>query len=403
MINRNKQGQLQQKAVQFIKDNDASIIEFGTGTGKTLTALLAAEGKILIVFKQEPHYQNWLNEIEKWNIEKDITLSTYDSLHKLEGTSWDIVILDEGHAGTDLRIEKLKQINTKKWVCLTATLPYDKRLLLKQLAKFKSIKYSLDNAIEDGIMPAGKLYIVDKHLDNRIAHLYYERKLPKKKDVEYTELKVSFSNRNNYSFGYILLIQCTEYQYYQCLSEDVDKLKESYIRTRQEFRKFFWLQKATQRKNWLSELKTGIAKKILSKLEGKRTVIFGHSKDQLESLGATDYVYSKHGKKRNAQVIQDFNEGNTDKLFNLKVLNEGMNLTHIEAGLIIAIDGKPLSSIQRMGRVWRSDSPEVYFIRIPFTRDSDNFTELFQEVKQEFIFLDENLNNVSEPKDNRGL
>ena len=42
-----------------------------------------------------------------------------------------------------------------------------------------------------------------------------------------------------------------------------------------------------------------------------------------------------------------------------------------------------------MGRVWRSSSPEVYFIRIPFTKDAENFEKLFKEIKQEFVSLDE--------------
>ena len=380
-----------EEALQFIQKHDASIIEFGTGTGKTKIALDAVNGKILVCYKQTPHLENWHAECTKWNIVKDITYTTYDSLHHLAGTSWDWIILDEAHAGTDLRVEKLKLLNTKKWICLTATLPHDKKLLLKQLANFKSIKYTLDDAINDGLLPEGKIYIVDKHLDNKYPTLTYFRKLPRKvKNQENEMLHINFSERTKYTYGVNLYIKCTEYQYYECLSEDVEYLKFQYFKGRQEYQKNLWLQAATKRKTWLSSLKTDVAAKILgARLRNKRSVIFAHTADQLERLNIKDYIYSARGKKYNQDLIQRFNNKEFDWLFNLKVLNEGMNLEGIEAGLVIAIDASPLSSIQRMGRVWRSSSPEVYFIRIPFTKDAENFEKLFKEIKQEFVSLDE--------------
>lgn len=51
---------LQERAGKFIEQHNAVILEFGTGVGKTKTVLEAIHGKTLVVYKQSPHYQNWL-------------------------------------------------------------------------------------------------------------------------------------------------------------------------------------------------------------------------------------------------------------------------------------------------------------------------------------------------------
>jgi len=375
---------LQERAGKFIEQHNAVILEFGTGVGKTKTVLEAIHGKSLVVYKQSPHYQNWLAEISKWNINKDITFITYDSLHHLEGTTWDFIVLDEAHGGTDLRIEKLKQLITKKWIFLSATLPYDKKILLRQLADFKIMKFSLDDAIEYNMLPEGSIFIVNRFLDNKTRNCVYQKHFKKYN----TTITVDYQSRH-YHRNVNLDIECTEQEYYSMLDEDVNRYRDIYFKERQDYQKTLWLQAGSKRKKWLNSIKTDIARKLIDKLGDKRIVIFAYTKEQIELLHDGEYVYSKFGKKKNTQTIQDFNDLHTNRLFNLKVLNEGMNLTAIDAGIIIGIDGKPLSSIQRMGRVWRSNRPEVYFIKIPYTQDDKYFIELQKETKQQFIILND--------------
>lgn len=372
--------QLYNKAKEKLDKSKAVLLQFGTGVGKTKTALDLADGNILIVYHNTPHLDNWKNECNKWNINKDITYTTYDSLHHLKDTKWDFIILDECHSITELRLEKLQDIYSDKYIYLSATVPYEKKLLLNKLAKFTTVKFTLTDAINAEILPPGNIYIVNRFLDNTTPNLIYKKHYKKYKEEKTVQFKDRFLYKNTN-----LNIICTEKEYYTILDENVSYWKNLYTMYRQDYQKIQWLLAGNNRKTWLNNLKTDALIKLLEKLNDKRVIIFAYTKEQLDQLNITDYIYSKNSKKVNEDVLNKFNSGDVNKLFNLKILNEGMNLSNIDAGIIVGIDSKPLSSIQRMGRVWRSNSPEVYFIRIPFTRDDDYFTQLREEVNQDFI------------------
>ena len=63
---------IQKKCSELIHTVDNLVLEFGTGVGKTLSALLAAKeigGKIKIVCAETSHIENWKLEMQKHNIE----------------------------------------------------------------------------------------------------------------------------------------------------------------------------------------------------------------------------------------------------------------------------------------------------------------------------------------------
>lgn len=86
---------------QIVNDNKKRcILGLGTGVGKTLTSLLLAQGKTLIVVdKQQKVDKTFENTIIKFNLEKNISVLTIDMFRK----TWDILpyfdtlIIDESH------------------------------------------------------------------------------------------------------------------------------------------------------------------------------------------------------------------------------------------------------------------------------------------------------------------
>jgi superfamily II DNA or RNA helicase len=93
--------QLLQIQAQIVEENKTHTgIFLGTGVGKTLTALLLAEGRILVICpKQQMLDRTWQKNAEKFALDKDLTVINYDMFWRRpeQWEQFDTVILDEGH------------------------------------------------------------------------------------------------------------------------------------------------------------------------------------------------------------------------------------------------------------------------------------------------------------------
>lgn len=72
----------------------------GTGVGKTLTCLILAEGKILVICpKQQMLDETWQKNSKKFKLDKDLTVINYDMFWRNweEYSKYDTIILDECH------------------------------------------------------------------------------------------------------------------------------------------------------------------------------------------------------------------------------------------------------------------------------------------------------------------
>ena len=67
------------------------------------------------------------------------------------------------------------------------------------------------------------------------------------------------------------------------------------------------------------------------------------------------------------------------------MLQEGVNLTDIEVGVIIQLDGEERSFIQRFGRTLRSDSPVQYIIYYKGTRDEEYLNNALENIDKKYI------------------
>jgi len=381
--------QIQTEASIAISNNRCVLLELGTGVGKTKVALDSANGSsALIVYKQKPHLNNWKDEIVKWQVDdRKFTFSTYNSLHKID-KSFDYLILDEAHAITESRLEHLKNIKFNKAIYLSATVPYEKKMLLSQLGKYKSVQFSLQDAIDNEVLPEPNIYIHPYRLNDVNTNCVYE----KKKKTDKQEVTIDYNQRWNYLSrkGIGLNIQCTEKQYYELITNDIEFWKSKHYELVQQRNFSFgrvaknkWLNLASKRKMFTNTCKTNIANSILSTLKG-RFIIFCSTIDQCNQLADSyEYNYPRvHSKNKNNQEVVDmFNEGRIDRLYNCSVLNEGMNLTDLDGALIIGVDSKELSTVQRMGRSMRSESPNIHIIKAMDTKDGENVDNIIGEYK----------------------
>lgn len=332
---------IQEQALKFSRKYNFLLLEFATGVGKTLASLKIAKevgGKWLILCKETAHISEWEKEIKKHKIKIDCEIICYASLHKVEGKY--NIICDEAHALTVKRRKLIiKNLQFERIVFLTATLPKAKETHLKILSDSQVRRYTvtMDNAISKGILPHPQIniYIVNMN-----------EKQQKKYDAIDAKIKHASS----------------DYYFYPTAANK---------------RKLDNLSRI--RKDIVANFKVPVVAKLVKHLEkkGKRFICFTHSIKQVERLAISDsYIHSKRTpRKKNQEVIENFNSGKSNHLFTVKMLTESANLVGIEDGILLQLDSKKLTFIQRMGRVLRAFFPTIHVFIVKNTMEYDPESE----------------------------
>lgn len=388
--------EIQQKAVEMMRDTPLLILQWATGCGKSKAAIDIVKDldthKVLLAVAEIAHRENWKQEFLKWGLPLDtgIVIETYASLKNHKGEKYDLIILDEAHhAGSDLRMEILEEIETEKVLALSATLPSDMWFKLGQLygRRMSSFKVSLQEAIDWGILPEPKLYLIPMTLDNtHLSQIIVEEWGTKAKR---RTVKCSISERWTYmkdkaTYPHMRLeIECTELQKYIHLSDKIEFWKKQFFRTRNEGVKNKWLQFGSERKRYLGSLKDQKAQEVLDLIKDKRYICFCSSIEQAERLGGDNSIHSK--KKGSLNTIEDFNSKEIDNLFAIGMIQEGQNLVDIEVGVIIQLDGQERAFVQKSGRAMRADEPLLFILYYKDTRDEEYLQKALEDINPDYI------------------
>lgn len=330
-----------QEAVKALEksylSNKNGIIAASTGFGKTKVAIDFIKlfikkykrfPKVLIVTPTEQLRDvDWKNEFIKFRCKAIFDLFCdavcYASLSKIK-SFYDLIILDEVHHLTESHYQKLNTLIKHKsfLVGLTATVPKnkDKIDLLKSLNFTISFKFKLDEAIDNNIVSDYNIYLIPIELDN--TKLTY--KAFKTGNAKMTE-KAKYN-------------QCDMY---------IDKANGAKwsISNRMHF-------------IYNSESKTTKAKELISYIDNtKKTIIFSGSIAQAELL-CKDTFHSKSKK----DTLDLFRNNKINKLSCVDALNEGINITNIDIGIITQIKANDKVITQQIGRLLRGTSKAIIFI-----------------------------------------
>ena len=394
--------QIKYNSLALAKKYNILALEFATGVGKSKVALdichstLTADTKILLVIAELAHIKNWEDEFTKWGYLEmwlnNTTIVTYASLKKHRNLNYDIIILDEAHhVGSDLRMDIIEDIKFGKLLLLSATLGDSLLQELSLIFKEEVYSYSisLQDAINWGILKKPSINLIPLQLDRiKDTELIVEEWGKEKLRVTY---KCTFKGRweyvkNRKKYPNVRLeITCTQQEKYYYLSQQFDYYKRSYFRLRNEAIKNKWLLIGVQRKRYLGELKTEIARNFIKKhLKNKRYVCFCASINQADSLNSETSIHST--KLNSLEIIDKFNNKEIKSLYAVGMLTEGQNLTDINAGVIIQLDNAERSFIQKFGRTLRADNPEQYIFYYKNTRDEEYLNNnVINEIDNEYI------------------
>lgn len=373
-------------------------IQVATGIGKSKLALelckqyAEKEGhelKVLLVIAEVAHYKNWEEEIIKWSYNSPIFMVCYASLKKYRNTSWDVVIFDEAHhLGSELRLDVFDTIRAKYRIFLSATL---KDSLLYRLEEscgpISNLKVGLQDAFDSNALPEPRIKLIPLTLDNEnytetIIEEWGKKEKRLTAHCQFADRWKFIRDKKRVPNG-TLIIHCTQKQKYDYLCEQFEYYKKRFMLSRNDILKNKWLQCGSKRKIYLGELKTKVAYELIKSLKSKRFICFCTNILQAECLGGKNAIHSKN--KNSLSVISAFNEKKINSLFAVGMLQEGINLNDIEAGIIIQLDGEERAFIQKFGRTLRADSPLQYILYYKNTRDEEYLKNALEGINNNYI------------------
>ena len=393
MLERNT---VQITAANLIYTHKRILLEFATGVGKSKAFIMMQENiknsKVLIVISERLHKSNWVAEYikhDKKDLLANVTFTCYSSLHKYINKAYDIVCLDEVHRVTPKRLEYLQQIKYGYIVGLSATIGYKINDLLKTyFGEFFKYRLSLNTAIENKIVPEPIFYLHKIDIQDTKATEVLSIKMGK---APYTrEVTCAYKDYKKqlawpkFANNTIIHVVCTQKQKLEYYDSQIEYYKYLVRGLSNKWYSFKLNRLGLDRKNYLASLKTSHVEKFLKEFD-KRYICFCNDINQINTLG--DIECSAHSKKSsNELVVENFNNGIIDKLFVVKMLQEGQNLNNIEASVIVQLDSTSRSMVQKSGRALRAiDTPEIHIFYIAGTSDETYLNNSMSDINKEFI------------------
>lgn len=386
----------QKEILQLSEKYNNLLLSWATGVGKSLAAILVQEqmkaAKTYIFVAETAHILNWEEEYikhNKLNLLNNTTIVCYDSLHKYVNTKVDLIINDECHHITDLRGDYLKTISTKKVLNLSATTTYIEKERLEYLwGSLKVHTISLNSAIQESILIKPTIYIIPLQLDNvqRNETIIVSKNKSPTSEITclYPQRNAVIKNPNNSAAK--IIIKATQKEKYDYLTEQIDVWKYKYMTSRVEYIKIKWLKAGSDRKNYLSSLKTPYINIVVNKIKTQKFICFCGSIEQATLLGGKHVIHSKLSKKERNLVLLDFKNSKINSIFAINMLKEGVNLSGIETGIISQLDGFERSFIQKSGRALRNETnPSIYVLYFEDTQDQKYLTEAISGLDPSYL------------------
>jgi superfamily II DNA or RNA helicase len=348
------------------------VLECATGVGKGLMVLKCIEEdpspkKWLILVPEILQVENMHAEIRKHGMEylyeKIEAIICYASFRNYEGRALNLAT-NEAHRLSQLKADISRTIDFDRIIADSATIPYGVKKRLGEIGEFYYYTITLQEAIDRGILPEPSIYTVGVYPDNDIR-------------------------RNTVKYGAKKSATLTDKKYVEHLDKQLEYWKERFKENPDEK----WIgnklnQIGNIRKKWLAERKTDILKELLLSLKGKRYICFTGSLEQCNEVGGKLSVHSKKTKKHNISVLEGFNNLDINEIYVLKMGQEGLNLTDIQAVIITQLgtgsdDG--LQFLQISGRGMRATSPEIYILYMKDTKDETFLAKALSNISQKYV------------------
>lgn len=419
--------QLQTKALMALVEHHYVQVNWATGTGKSRVAIRAFEtmkscgrSRMLLLVAETLHKENWRREFvdalgeERGNaLFSDVVVECYASLEKYQNTCWDIIVADEAHhLRSEMRCDYIGSMSSDYFLGLSATLSCGGdadelvRVLEMTYGRFVTLDFNIQDAIDSGVLAEPRIYVHVlplKDLKKPVEVVEEWGVMAKRKEYRttYAERK-TFLDKTAYPAARLVIV-CTPKEAYDYYTECMEQWRRKTFNARKaagirdesqdtdqiKFMRNKYLHYSTLRKGLLGKVKTTFSKKLLASLAGKKYICFCSDVAQGNELGGDHVIYSdRNDGIKNADVINDFNDGRISSLFAVNMIQEGQNLNGIQAGVVVQLGGKERQFIQKFGRAMRASCPEQHIVVLNGTRDIDYYKSAVSGIDKRFIIYE---------------
>lgn len=282
--------------------------------GKTRTAINIFKKmkykKILISYPDNKIKESWQSEMKEVSYKGDITYTTHLSLHKYKNEEYDIVVIDEIHLLSEKQIENVSELmKENKILGLTGTLSsFTEKTLQKELGLKIVAKYSIEQAIEEGVVCDYEIIVKMVPLDDTVLNQYKSA-------------------------------QRTEKRQFDAYGKVIEKMEK-------EGKETFFLRLSRMRiiQNSLSKIEK--TKELLDKYKKERVLVFCGLTSIADRLGCPVY----HSKKGDKELFEDFAEGKGNHLAVVKIGNTGVTYKPLDRVIINYFDSNSENLAQKINR-----------------------------------------------------
>lgn len=322
--------QIQTKARRaFIDGGNLGILQVAQRVGKIKISLdiieeLVSTGKIpanpmlLIAYPDNRIKDSWLQDFEKWGFKhgENAEFVNYSSLKKVEMSAYDFIVFDEIHATSEQQRESMRMLIdlNNKVLGLSGTISVDTEIELRELGLRVEMKYTVEEAIKDGIIAPYRIFIHQVPLDTVVKTKNKKGKL------------------------------VSEKQQYDAYTWVIDKMK-------QDGRDFKFLALHRNRVLQSSYAKRLKAISLLKEFKDKKVLVFTGLKKVSESLGIPYF----HSTSEKTAVFDDFKTGAITSLAVVNIGRAGVTFDQLEVIILASFTGNEETSEQIIARALNKD------------------------------------------------
>lgn len=384
------------KDIQSI-DSSNILLELPTSFGKTKQALdLMNKRKpksILILVPRLVLIDNWKEEFTKWKLNgylKYVTFSTYVGIKKHKDKSFDMLISDECHHFTEMSLGYIDTMKFKWCVLLSATVGKFKDELKCHFKGLYCYQVTAKKAIDEGILPDPRVYLIPYKLDNTNRKYPLELKNSSKGKKVTCDYGDRWKYLKNKSYTSVTAL-CTQAEYIYEIGSKIEYWKRMYMRSKNDVIKNKWLYLAGLRLKMLGTFKNPIVQNLQVLLKNHRSLTFCNSIEQTEILGK-NCINSKN--KDSIEILEKFNQGKVNHITSCNMLNEGCNLTNCQIGIYASLNSSDTMIKQKLGRLLRHSNPVLIIPYYDNTREEEIIEKMLEDYNPELVTVVESLNQI---------
>jgi superfamily II DNA or RNA helicase len=267
---------------------------------------------VLIAYPDNKIKDSWKADFQHAKYKDEhVTYTTHLSLHKYQDEKFDLVVIDEIHLLSEAQIEaavNLLEYNSQV-LGLTGTMTNStERTLLEELDLSVVAHYTIEQAIDEGVIVDYEIHVIKVPLDNLTVNDYKGKKRTEKKQFD--------------SYGWV-----------------IDQLERSGGNT-------MFLRLARMRIIQNSLAKLNATRQILDRYADERILVFCGTTKIADSLG----IASHHSKSDDKEAFAEFTEGEGNHMAVVKIGNTGVTYKPLNRVIINYFDSNAENLAQKINR-----------------------------------------------------